>query len=388
MQTNYRLPLAFLALFICGVFMMSCEKKSESTPVEPGLKIEDYESGTLNALPIIGYMKTGSVLPPALDGVANEEIWTLTEPYEITTEGGANGFSPTVTFKALYDNYYLYILATWEDTAESVQKDVWWFGSEAQGDTTFAEQRPEYSWHRISEPYYGYIANLSRIKVDTTKTPPDTLYIYSYKRIDLSGNEDGFAIMWNINSTNFLGCTSLCHGSTMGTDVNEATDLWYWMAHRSDPKGYADDLSLQPTGFVGDNGDSTWYPNVDGDLPAVTDPMEPGRNLTFLHDTTTNLTFYESLPWVGGNRVPGYVLQWPSGSRANVRVASSFADGKWTLEMRRQLNTDVENNTDVQFNPDTDANVEFHIAVYENADGADHAYSSGTHVLHFLQYKD
>jgi len=386
MQIKYRLSLVFL---IClALLIIACEKKEESTIVEPGLKVEDFESDKLNALPIIGYMQSGSVLPPVIDGNGVEEIWTLTEPYEVTTEGGPNGFGPTVTLKALYDNYHLFILATWDDTARSVQKDVWWMGSPEQGDTTYAERRPEYQFHRISEPFTGYIADFIRSVVDTTVVPPDTTNVYAYEKIDLSGNEDGFAIMWNINSTNFLGCTSLCHGSSMAADVNEAVDVWYWMAHKTNEKGYADDWSLQSTGFTGDEGDSLSFPNLKDGLPRYLDPMEPGRNLTFLNDSTVNTAFYASMPWEGGDRIPGHVLRWPSGSRANVRAVAVHSGDKWTLEMRRRLDTGVETDEDIQFNPDAQATVDFHIVVYDNADGASHAYSTGTHVLRFLQYNE
>jgi hypothetical protein len=388
MHTKYLSPLVLLVCLICLALIVACEKEGETTIIESGMKIEDFESDKLNALPIIGYMQTGSVLPPEIDGNGFEEIWTLTEPYEIVTEGGANGFGPTVTLKALYDNYYIFILATWEDSAQSVHKGVWWYGSPISGDTTYANEGAEYDWHQITEPYTGYIASLIRTVVDSSVVPPVTRYVYNYEPIDLSGNEDGLAILWNINSTNFLGCTSLCHGSSMATDVDEAADLWYWMAHRSNQKGYADDLSLQPAGFIGDSGDSLCFPNVDEGLPAVMDPMEPGRNLTFLHDSTTNLSFYATLPWEGGSRVPGYVLRWPSGSRANVKAVATHSEGKWTLEIRRELNSGDKTDTDIQFNPDAEANVDFHIAVYDNADGANHAYSFGTHVLHFLQYKE
>lgn len=388
MQTNYRLWLALLASVICLTLIIACEKKSETTIVQSGLEVEAFESDKLNVLPIIGYMQTGSVLPPVIDGNAEDVIWTLTEPYEVVTEGGPNGFGPTVTFKALYDNYNLFLLAIWEDTSKSVDKDVWWLGKHGQNDTTFVEPIPDYEWNQISEPFSGYVRILAKIKIDTTVAPPDTQYVYAYEKKFFSGNEDGFAIMWNINSTNFLGCTSLCHGPSMAADVDETADVWYWMAHKTNPKGYADDLSLQSTGFMGDSGDSCWIPNISDDLPQFMNQDEPGRNLTFLHDTLTTTNFYSTLSWKGSDRVPGYLLQLPSGSRSNVHVVASHNGNKWTLEMKRRLDSGDVTSADVQFNPDTEANVDFHVVVYDNQDSGNHAHSTGTHVLHFLQYNE
>ncbi len=382
-----RIKLRVLAASVIGLgvlALLACQKDSVKKIIQSGLAVEESEPDKLNAYPILSYMQTNSPAAPAVDGEANEDIWRLTLPYEVQTTGGANGFAPKVTLKALYDSYYLFLLAIWDDTTESYLKDMWWYGSAVQGDTTYKVKSPEYGWHRFSEPFSGYLANLDKIRIDTTKTPPDTNYIYSYKKIDISGDEDALSILWNVNSTNFLNCTSLCHGNQMNTDTKESADLWYWAAARTNPRKCADDRSLAETGFVDDTGTAPFKLNGTGTEPEFATAKDPGANVAFIYDSTAT-KYYATLDWVGGNRVPGYVLSWPTGSRADVRAAGKFANGKWTVEIRRRLDTFITDGTDAIFDPDADANIEFHLAVYDNARGKSHAISSGTSVLHFLQ---
>jgi len=385
MQLKVR-ALVFIIASLTLILILACSKDEETTIVNAGYEVEDFEPDKLNAYPIIGYMQTGSITYPVLDGDAKDEIWGLTEPYEIETTANDNGFAPTITLKALYDNYYLFILATWEDSTEDFRKDMWFLGSPVNGDTTFADRREEYTWHQISERFNGYVGTIDKILVDTTTVPPDTQYVYQFEQVDISGGEDAFAIMWNVNSTNFINCTNLCHGENMSTDTDEKADLWYWAAARTNPKKYADDMSLTDAGFEADKGDPVFKPNGSEDEPEFANVLDPGSNRSFLYDSTAT-KYYGTLEWRGGNRIPGYVLGWPSGSRADIRAVGKYQSGTWTIEIRRRLDTMVEDGSDIIFNPDTDANVSFHLAVYDNAHGSSHAISSDSHLLHFLQLK-
>jgi hypothetical protein len=367
-------------------FFTACNKDQTTTVLQSGLKIEPFEKDKLNALPIIGYLKTDAPLYPVVDGDAKEAIWSLTEPFDIQTTADEKGFAPTITMKALYDNYYLFLLATWQDTSQSAQKNIWWYGSPNPGDTTYAT-RKDYTWTQISAPYYGTLARLQKIRVDTTTTPPDTQYVYDYSSVKFSGDEDAFAIMFNVNSTNFLNCTNFCHGNTMRMDTDEMADVWEWGATRTNIKNTADDLSLSDQGFTGDAGIAAYELNLKEGHPAFASTLDPGANVPVLVDSAAIL-FYPQLPWTGGNKIPGYVMHTPAGSRGDLLVKGHFKDGVWTLEMRRELDTLVADGTDVILNPDADANLEFHIALYDNAHGSSHATSTGVNLLHFLQYNE
>ena len=378
------LRITFFAVLSVALFLSSaCNKDAQTTIVQSGLAVEDFDANALNAFPIMGYLQTSSPTFPILDGNGKDLIWHETQAYDIETRT-ETGAGPTVSLKALYDNYYVFILAEWEDDSRSMQKDVWWFGEPGMGDTTYVTQ-DNYSWQRMTEAWEGYVGTIDKIKIDTTVTPRDTTYIYEYEKVEFSGNEDGLAFMFNVNSTNFLNCTNFCHGTTMKTDANETVDMWYWHAALTNPRNYVDDQYLSSEGFQVDAGAPIFKENLKDGIPNFATAKDPGANVTALYDSTA-VQYYGTLSWFGSNHIPGWVVQKPSGSRADIKTYSNYDGSKWTLEIRRALNTFINDGTDIIFNPGTEASLEFHLAVYDNKSGKDHAISNDVHLIRFLQY--
>ena len=381
---RFSLRMFFLTISVCSLMItISCNKDDKSTIVQSGMQIEEFESGVLNALPIIGYLQTGSPTYPVLDGDGKDLIWHETEAYEVPTSK-ENGAGPTVSLKALYDNYYVFLLAEWDDDSHSMHKDFWWYGEPGIGDTTYIANS-DYQWHRISSLWEGYVGKIDKIKIDTTVTPRDTTFIFEYEKREFSGNEDGLAFMFNVNSTNFLNCTNFCHGTSMKTDAAETADIWYWHSALSSPRNYVDDQSLSSEGFVADAGNPIFKKNEKDGLPNYVTAQDPGANVGILYDSTA-VQYYGTLKWFGSNYTPGYVIQKSEGSRGDIRAVATYSAGKWTVEIRRALNTLVTDGTDIIFNPGTEASLEFHLAVYDNASGKDHAISQDVHLIRFLQY--
>lgn len=402
------------------VLLLACEKQETTTPVEAGFVIEEPEADKLNAYPILGYMQTGGDLAPEIDGRATDYIWQYAPSLDIETQNGKNGYAPTVTMKALYDNWYLYLLITWDDETKSFQKNSWWFGeSDPQKyttinvfDTTFIYYRSEDTvstnrriketvqkdWTMISNFFLGIIETVTHkvnVIIDSTQSSPTITYedLGTSSKLDtttISGDEDGFAIMFNHSSSDFISCSNLCHVNSMATDIDEFVDVWRWAAHRTNFIGYTDDKFLTDDGFHGDIGDSSYVLNKSGLYPEYVDILDPGMNSDFLRDSlwVTIVPFSQNFEWEGGNTVPGYILHKPTASRGNIKASGDYEDGIWTLEMKRRLSTTSEpDSTDIEFNPDSDANVDFHIAVFDNSHGQDHAISTTVQVLHFLQLK-
>jgi len=418
----FKVLLAISIVFM--IFSLACEEEKNPTEIIQGIQVEAVEDGKLNAIPILGYMQDAAYLAPAIDGIKSEAVWDNALAYELPLEPDENGFAPTVTLYALYDNWYLYLLAEWEDPSKDEQPDFWWFGnSDVTGtsdvaiydtiftkwvtaDSSYKPQRkpvkraltPQ-TWSRWSVPFSPVTKTIINranvdINIDSTEftTTWDTTYT-TWDTLTFSGGEDGLAMMWNINVSNFLNCTNLCHGnSSLSTDQNESADIWAWYAYRTNNKRTADDLALLNTGFVGDDGDSCFWDNTnaDGTLPSHSYMFHPDRNADVVYDTTS-ITYYASLDWFTGNYIPGYILQNPSGNRADVRAVANYNNGKWYLEMSRKLNTaDVGNDaatTDIQFNPDSVADVSFHLVVYNNSRGKNHAATTSVQILHFVQLK-
>jgi len=266
--------MILIALFI---ILLACEEENTTSPIEQGYMFENIESGKLNAYPILGYMQTGSELAPNIDGNEADAIWQYAPLYSMNTQAGKDAFAPTITMKALYDNWYIYFLINWADTSNNLQK----------------------------------------ISDENSST------------IDLDVNEDGFAFIWNHSSTDFSTCTNLCHtNNSMSTDYGEFADVWKWGVNTTDTTGYVDDKYLSHEGFLDDL--------------AI--------------------------------------------SKDDIETSGIFTNGRWTVEMKRRLiATLIPDSTDIEFNPDIDANVNFHIAVFDNSQGKDHAISTKVNTLHFMQ---
>jgi hypothetical protein len=117
--------------------------------------------------------------------------------------------------------------------------------------------------------------------------------------------------------------------------VDATWDLWHWKAFRTNPQGFAMDklhryASTQPTGSANKHATKdardTW----------IARPQDAGDTVEVQHPAPTEFK---------GDRVPRYTPGKPSGSTADVNAKGSWADGKWTVEFARRLNTGQSDDT-------------------------------------------
>lgn len=419
MQTASFVKMILALSLLCFVAFIGCEKDENPTQVIQGMEIEPAEEGKLNVFPVLGYMQDNALRSPEVDGSNNDLIWDAAEPYLIQLEPDQNGYAPEVTFRALYDNWYLYLLIEWKDDTENLTPNFWWYGNTNTSqptkvsvhdtiytvwvteDSSYRPQRrpvkretSSVGWERWDAPFDGIIETTTfqyrvNVSVDSVFTTVWDSSFVSYDTLKLAGGEDGLSLMWNVNVGNFLNCANLCHGGTsVSTDLNEAADIWSWYSYRTNFKKVGDDLSLTNLGFQGDSGDSCFIDNVDGDLPGYAFIDQPLRNTDVLYDTSS-VKYFGTLAWFAGNYIPGYVLQDPTDDRADVQAVATHDGEGWILEVSRKLHTkDLQTTTDmsdIQFNPDSDADVSFHLVLYNNSRGSNHAYTASAQILHFVQ---
>lgn len=420
MQTASLRKMILAISVLCLVGFLGCEKEENPTQIIQGFEMESPEDGKLNAFPILGYMQDHANLSPLIDGSNSDLIWDSAEPYAVDLQPDENGFAPQVTLRALYDGWFFYLLAEWEDGTKDISPNFWWRGNSdpskttnitvqdtiytvwVTADSSYRPQRrpvkreePNVAWRRWGTPFHAVIKTTTfqyqvTVSVDSVFTTTWDSSFVSYDTLKISGGEDGLALMWNVNVGNFLKCSNLCHGNAaMSTDLNESADVWSWYSYRTNFKKVADDLSVSNLGFNGDAGDSCYIDNIDGQLPDYAFVDQPLRNADVIYDTTS-VNYFGTLDWFSGNYIPGYVLKNPSDERADVRAVATHDGKKWILEMRRRLQTDelkTTNASDVQFNPDSNADVAFHVALYNNSRGKNHASTNSAHILHFVQLK-
>ena len=154
----------------------------------------------------------------------------------------------------------------------------------------------------------------------------------------------------------------------MLTDKEYRTDVWTWRAARTDPARLAEDgmhmFSRRPIPRAG----AKRVLNGPGEIwiRRTTDTGSRIYTITFPLD-------------YAGDQLPRYTIQPdPFGSSADVKAKGKWADGFWTLELMRKL--DTRHGDDVKF--DLTKPVKGAIAVFDNAEAYHHS-TSGTITFHF-----
>ncbi len=141
--------------------------------------------------------------------------------------------------------------------------------------------------------------------------------------------EDVFLFKWSMSGNNV-------NLRLREPDPHRA-DIWFWKAHRTNPSGYADDKG---------QGIST----------------KAGPNARKLQSPRHGTLYFErwgdagKAPWeeklffeYKGNKLDQFAPREPAGSRGDVRAKGVWANGQWTIEFGRKLNTGHDD--DVAFTP-------------------------------------
>ena len=206
---------------------------------------------------------------------------------------------------------------------------------------------------------------LMTVKDDETVYYEDKFAMIFPTPRDLQGNP---ARDWQFER---FGCTTYCHASSerpCGYKGSEyVVDVWHWKAARTDPVGQVDDkywkgfdLLLKDVGRHGDpppedlpKGESGGYlPNVSGDgtRPKML-PRDPSvsDNEYLLADQAAPYDSEVAKTIPAGTEVAGIIVEAFQGDRGDVRCRSEYADGRWRLWIRRDLDTGSD--FDAQFVP-------------------------------------
>ncbi len=303
---------------------------------------------------------------PTLDGVGDEAFWADAEDFIVDVDGGFGGYETKVNIKSVYTADSVYFLLSYEDPTES------WFRSPWQ-------KQEDGTWKQIKDP-------------DDKGGDNNTVY------------EDKFSMIWPINNSiekfETKGCYTACHdgenpdlkpyGNKYTPGEGQLGDIWHWKSIRnlnqiddqyldwtqfnaetakeagrkSDPKdsgGYADNFATMP-----DPADST-KTVPDKTRPGFTSPnidMTTGAPGYILDSEKVALTQEDLDAMPVGSYIPGIVKSEIVGDRGNISAGWVWADGVWTIEFGRLLDTASE--FDVQFT-DLAASYYFGVAVFENA---------------------
>ncbi|MEO5373671.1 MAG: ethylbenzene dehydrogenase-related protein [Alphaproteobacteria bacterium] len=177
-----------------------------------------------------------------------------------------------------------------------------------------------------------------------------------YKRSE--DRDDGFAIRFHMDGE---------YDRCMISEKIYKVDVWTWSAGRTDPLGIADDyhhvISTNPID------ESAEYKNPSGSTTYIKKIRDEG---------TPSWENTKAPKEVGEPTLPGVsTATTPSGSAADVAAKGRWADGKWSLEMARKLDT---------VHPDEDAVLSGGKAVQGAVAVFNHSHSENKSVSGFLTF--
>lgn len=112
-------------------------------------------------------------------------------------------------------------------------------------------------------------------------------------------------------------------------------DVWQWKASRTNPQGYAMDRTHR-------------YAAEKPEGKAREHPLKSGAKIWIARPEDSGDTVEKKQPAPAenkGDRVPQYLPGTPTGSAADVKAKGAWADGGWTLEFGRKLNTGNSDDT-------------------------------------------
>jgi hypothetical protein len=326
---------------------------SVGSVVVASLVAADY--GTLDTLSV---RSIGRSEVPKADGVMDEAIWKTARPvYVRTMQGsnlGGNGES-LVEIRAVHDNQTVYFAFRWEDPSRSLRR--------------VPMIKKEDGWHVVSD------------HVDDA----DVTNFYEDKFAILLSHKDGFG---NAGSTH-MGKRPIAdkpaavnerglHYTTDGSIL----DVWQWKAARGGLLGHVDDQYFGPPrdatpaealgkaryqgGYWNDPGRAFYSYNYKmevghrGALPLQRLPKDLTATVAALGRFDLNpdssdeegarwwMTEAETVPYSKelddkipvGTVLPGVLIMGDyEGDRANLQGAAKWKDGRWTLEVSRELQT-------------------------------------------------
>jgi hypothetical protein len=315
---------------------------------------------------------------PPMDDPRNI-IWDSVTTGAITV--GGDSLDPTFTgpvyIKAIKAGGRLYLRAVWFDDGRSIRPNGIVYVVSIVQDTITIPHHADTTAAWVQNPSFSIV------------TTADGRVLYQF-------DQDRLALMWNMgdNGTEKADCATMCHtseqlsplGHRMYTTGGGHVDVWQWEAGTTDPVLLASDEYWDAQGrkvdenvvpiFVSNFNQTDGKPYFENvDTTAFIGP--------FLHADSTK-PFFDSLKWVSGYQMPGYVLyDNATGSIADVQANStyniSYTTRQWVVLLSRELSTGNADDIDFSTIASGDS-VMATLAVMSNCD----RYHAGSKPFYFI----
>ena len=354
------------------------------------------------------YQSNGCV---ACHGLLEQDVTALGESLanrEFAADYGT-GFKAgfvDVEVQAAYDEEYMYIKLDWASERPGISHDLFRFNGEEwvryggglpgvleTGELASNEDRISINFASADIPAYDGATGASFATAgcylgchdDAIEMPdePDAAVVEAHPDVGADGlNLDEI--------TKYLLNTRSVNDGNAGWDALKPEDeraalyadgqfleMWMWRGARGGPVGYSDDFYVLEGRFA-DDGTSAWItqgppeymydPDITGFNAIPEDQFEEMLNDHPLIVGVNAIPIDDDTEFQEGDILPRRVLRLPDGSRADVLANSRWEDGRWTVVLRRAL--DTGNPEDHQFIPGHVYTIG--IAVFDDHSGGRH----------------
>jgi cytochrome b subunit of formate dehydrogenase len=296
---------------------------------------------------------------PILDGDLADPVWATAEPVQVmTTQGfnfGANRES-LVEIRAVHDHEYAYFAFVWQDPTRSLKHlpllkhgGVWYLAHDRYDladETTYHEDKFAVLLLRADVTMIGAAIHLTHSAIDglPASLPGRGLH---YTRAGL-----GDMWQWKATEGGLIGYMDNEHfGTAARPSASQADGRERYAGGFAPDAGRAmaaDNFDPRPPGGFAKPVTPHRLPR---DLPAMRAALgrvEPDGDVGEGEGSRWWMSEAESVPYSAeadaaipdGTVIPGVIIAGePTGGRAEIRCAAKWAAGRWTLEVRRKLDT-------------------------------------------------
>jgi|GEM_PF-2132384 len=309
--------------------------------------------------PLVELQATYITTRPVVDGVMDEAVWDQASSYLVhigqrdpRTGQIIGGYN--VQMKALWwrdwgfgqtwaEQPYVAIALTWPDDDYNILKNGWHYHP---ADSIWTRDNNGSDWFLINWFSFSSISDLWYW--DAALTNP-VGYLEDQYIEDFQINDSTEVSQFNIDGLRFLNDIS---------DQNNCWDLNY--NDNMTPRDSTDDYPMK-----------VWRANPNEVLPTLPRiySEDSDRRVLLLHQDAEFMPSAFQTPYAELNdsiTVPGYILQDPLNSSADIIAAGKYSNGFWTVELVRACKTSDEN--DVVFNPESRySNYYFYLFIGDNS---------------------
>ncbi|MCL4199430.1 MAG: hypothetical protein KJZ69_18205 [Phycisphaerales bacterium] len=143
--------------------------------------------------------------------------------------------------------------------------------------------------------------------------------------------------------------------------VEGVWDVWHWKAARTNPQGYAMDKTHRYTKSKPE-GKANAHKSADGSEIWIARPEDAGDSAEKKQPPPARHK---------ADTVPQFITTTPTGSAAHVQAKGRWANGRWTLELSRRL--DTKQADDTAFDPSKSGGYVMSVAVFDQTGDMDKA---------------